>query len=177
MKKFDVEITETLQRTVSVEAVSQEEAEKIVTEAWNNEDYVLDSTDFVSVDFKTVGEQELSENRKMEILLVQPGMYPQKVTIGTELKDFQDAVGGTIAASYTSYVFYVHPDEIEAITREFAAIGNNLNQIAAFFNSGGIQSRAMLENINHAISCIFEMREQVAEMAGKNYGNLKAHRK
>lgn len=25
----------------------------------------------------------------------------------------------------TSYVFYVHPDEIEAITREFAAIGNN----------------------------------------------------
>ena len=77
----------------------------------------------------------------------------------------------------TSYVFYVHPDEIEAITREFAAIGNNLNQIAAFFNSGGIQSRAMLENINHAVSCIFEMRERVAEMAGKNYGNLKAHRK
>ena len=77
----------------------------------------------------------------------------------------------------TSYVFYVHPDEIEAITREFAAIGNNLNQIAAFFNSGGIQSRAMHENINHAISCIFEMREQVAEMAGKNYGNLKAYRK
>lgn len=77
----------------------------------------------------------------------------------------------------TSYVFYVHPDEIEAITREFAAIGNNLNQIAAFFNSGGIQSHAMHENINHAIACIFEMREQVAEMAGKNYGNLKAYRK
>lgn len=32
-------------------------------------------------------------------------------------------------------------------------------------------------SINHAISCIFEMREQVAEMAGKNYGNLKAYRK
>lgn len=99
MKKFDVEITETLQRTVSVEAASQEEAEKIVTKAWNNEDYVLDSADFVGVDFKTVGEQELSESRKMEVLLVQPGMYPQKATIGTELKDFQDAVGGTIAAS------------------------------------------------------------------------------
>lgn len=74
MKKFDVEITETLQRTVSVEADSRAEAERLVTEAWNNEDYVLDSTDFVGVDFKTVGEQELSENRKMEILLVQPGM-------------------------------------------------------------------------------------------------------
>ena len=44
--------------------------------------------------------RELSESRKMEVLLVQPGMYPQKATIGTELKDFQDAVGGTIAASY-----------------------------------------------------------------------------
>lgn len=77
----------------------------------------------------------------------------------------------------TSYVFYVHPDEIEAITREFAAIGNNLNQIAAFFNSGGLPSHVMCENINHAISGIFEMREQVAEMAGKDYGNLKAYRK
>lgn len=65
MKKFDVEITETLQRTVSVEADSRAEAERLVTEAWNNEDYVLDSTDFVGVDFKTVGEQELSENRKI----------------------------------------------------------------------------------------------------------------
>ena len=49
----------------------------------------------------------------------------------------------------TSYVFYVHPDEIEAITREFAAIGNNLNQIAAFFNSGGLPSHVMRENIKH----------------------------
>ena len=37
----------------------------------------------------------------------------------------------------TSYVFYVHPDEIESLTREFAAIGNNLNQIAARLNSSG----------------------------------------
>ena len=61
--------------------------------------------------------------------------------------------------------------------RQMSAIGNNLNQIAAFFNSGGLPSHVMCENINHAISCIFEMREQVAEMAGKNYGNLKAYRK
>ena len=53
----------------------------------------------------------------------------------------------------------------------------NISYVFYVFNSGGIQSRAMHENINHAISCIFEMREQVVEMAGKNYGNLKAHRK
>ena len=101
MKKFDVEITETLQRTVSVEAASQEEAERMVTEAWNNDDYVLDSKDFIDVDFKTVGEHELSESKeKLDVLLVQPGAYPQKVSIGTDLKDLQDAVGGTITATY-----------------------------------------------------------------------------
>ena len=68
----------------------------------------------------------------------------------------------------TSYVFYVHPDEIEAITREFAAIGNNLNQIAMFFNSGGIQSRAMLETINHAIACM-TAKSQNWKQNGKTY--------
>lgn len=72
MKKFDVEITETLQRKVSVEAASQEDAESMVTQAWNNQDYVLDSGDFTGVDFKTVGEHELAETRTMDVLLVQP---------------------------------------------------------------------------------------------------------
>jgi len=50
---------------------------------------------------KTVGEHELSENKdKLDALLVQPGAYPQKVSIGTDLKDLQDAVGGTITATY-----------------------------------------------------------------------------
>ena len=92
MKKFDVEITETLQRTVSVEAASQEEAEKIVTKAWNNEDYVLDSADFVGVDFKTVGEQELSESRKMEGKLT--GL-PLNRALRDEDGRMYDAVAGT----------------------------------------------------------------------------------
>ena len=54
MKLYEVEITETLQKKVTVEAASQLEAEEMVTDAWNREDYVLDSGDFVGVDFKTV---------------------------------------------------------------------------------------------------------------------------
>ena len=37
------------------ETASQEEMERMVAWAWNNQDYVLDSGDFTSVDFKTVG--------------------------------------------------------------------------------------------------------------------------
>ncbi len=45
MKKFDVEITETLQRTVTVEAASQEEAERMVDHGWHNGDYGLSGCD------------------------------------------------------------------------------------------------------------------------------------
>ena len=64
MKKFEVEITETLQRTVTVEAASQEEAERMVDRGWRDGDYVLTDEDYVGVDFKTTGEHELSENAK-----------------------------------------------------------------------------------------------------------------
>ena len=101
MKSFDIEITETLQRTVSVIADSREEAEQMVDDGWHNEDYVLDSEDFIDVDFKTVGEKEMSKDKKeLDVLLVKPNEYPQKVTIGAELKDLQEAVGGTITATY-----------------------------------------------------------------------------
>jgi len=100
MKQYDVTITETLQRTVSVEAASQEEAERMVTDSWNNEDYVLGSEDFIDVDFKTTGERELAQDKKMDVLLVQPGAYPKAVSIGTELADLQTMVGGNIETTY-----------------------------------------------------------------------------
>ena len=100
MKKFDVEITETLQRTVTVEATSQEEAERMVERSWRDGDYVLTDEDYVGVDFKTVGEHELSEKKMLDVLLVKPNEHPQNISIGAELKDLQEAVGGSIGASY-----------------------------------------------------------------------------
>jgi hypothetical protein len=55
-------------------------------------------------------------------------------------------------------------------------IGNNLNQIAAFFNSGGIQSRAMLEEINRCMTDLRAMRKEIAGLAGDYRGNLKTRR-
>ena len=100
MKKFDVEITETLQRTVTVEATSQEEAERMVERSWRDGDYILTDEDYVGVDFKTVGEHELSEKKMLDVLLVKPNEHPQNISIGAELKDLQEAVGGSIGASY-----------------------------------------------------------------------------
>ena len=100
MKKFEVEITETLQRTVTVEAASQEEAERMVDRGWRDGDYVLTDEDYVGVDFKTTGEHELSEKKMLDVLLVKPNEHPRNISIGAELEDLQQAVGGSIGASY-----------------------------------------------------------------------------
>ena len=51
MKTYEVTITETLQKTVEVEANSRLEAEALVESRWNNGEYILDSDSFVGVDF------------------------------------------------------------------------------------------------------------------------------
>ena len=52
--------------------------------------------------------------------------------------------------------------ELRDFARQLSHIGNNLNQIAAFFNSGGIQSRAMLEEINRCMTDLRAMRKEIA---------------
>ena len=67
--------------------------------------------------------------------------------------------------------------ELRDFARQLSHIGNNLNQIAAFFNSGGIQSRAMLEEINRCMTDLRSMRKDIAELAGDYRGNLKTRRR
>jgi hypothetical protein len=52
MKPYKVTITEILKMDVNIEAVSREEAEETVRGRWSYEEYVLDSSHFVGVEFK-----------------------------------------------------------------------------------------------------------------------------
>ena len=49
--KFAVEVTETLARIVRIEAATSDEAIEKVRQLYRNSDIVLDSSDFVDVDF------------------------------------------------------------------------------------------------------------------------------
>lgn len=51
--KYKVTITETLKRTVEVEAASYMQAQNIAEDMYNNEDIVLDYNDFYEVNFWT----------------------------------------------------------------------------------------------------------------------------
>lgn len=99
MKEFDVTITETLERTVTVRANSQAEAEQRVTDDWNDSVYVLNDQDFIGVDFKTSEGREI-ERGTMDVLLVKADAFPVSVQIGGKLEDLQEAVGGNIEAVY-----------------------------------------------------------------------------
>lgn len=102
MKEYDIKITETLEKTVTVKAESKEAAQAKVEEEYYNSEHILDSENFTGVDFSAEAEREIVQEQKeqLDVLLVKPGMYPQAVQIGSELEDLQKAVGGDIEAVY-----------------------------------------------------------------------------
>ena len=55
MKKFTVEITETLRKSVTVEAYDERDAYNKVREAWKKCEYVLDADDFLEAGFQVMG--------------------------------------------------------------------------------------------------------------------------
>lgn len=63
-KEYKVMITETLQKTVIVEAESEQEARRRVSDAWKNAEYILDADSFQGVEFHVTGEVDGDEGEK-----------------------------------------------------------------------------------------------------------------
>ena len=57
------------------------------------------------------------------------------------------------------------------LTAEYGKIGGNLNQIARYFNQGGIISAEMRGEIKKCIRDIYEMKYEVMKMAGDFRGS------
>ena len=57
-KEYRVLVTETLQKTVIVEASSEEEAHRRAEDAWANTEYILDEDDFQGAEFYVLGEMD-----------------------------------------------------------------------------------------------------------------------
>lgn len=67
--------------------------------------------------------------------------------------------------------------EIKKLLAEFGKIDSNLNQIAKYFNQGGILSQEMRGEINKRLRDLYEMKYKVMKMAGDFHGNTETHRK
>lgn len=59
---YRVAITETKRRLVAVEANTQTEAHRRVTDAWHNGEVMLDENDFEGIEVYVLGEKEDGEN-------------------------------------------------------------------------------------------------------------------
>ena len=57
-------------------------------------------------------------------------------------------------------------DQIKKLIGEFGKIGSNLNQIARYFNQGGVLSSEMRNEIRKSLRDIYEMKYEVMKMAG-----------
>lgn len=79
LERIRCEITETLEKTVTVQAESHDAAEEQVRAAYYNSEYILDSENFTGVAFGTTEEREVQKEQAdtMNVLLVKPFMYPR----------------------------------------------------------------------------------------------------
>lgn len=62
--------------------------------------------------------------------------------------------------------------EIKQLISQFGKIGNNLNQIARYFNQGGIISSEMKKEIRKALRDIYEMKYDVGKMVREFRGEM-----
>lgn len=100
MKEFEVTITETLQKTVSIEAETKEEAKQLVEDMWKEGDIILDADNFADVEYAADDGKEIEKLNELEVLLVEPGQYAKMTTIEAGLSSMQKIVGGDIQAAY-----------------------------------------------------------------------------
>lgn len=61
--------------------------------------------------------------------------------------------------------------DIKKLIGELGKIGSNLNQIARYFNQGGIISSGMRTEIKKSLRDIYEMKYEVMRMAGDFRGS------
>ena len=62
-------------------------------------------------------------------------------------------------------------NQIKKLIGKFGKIGSNLNQIARYFNQGGILSSEMRNEIRKSLRDIYEMKYEVMKMAGDFRGS------
>ena len=67
--------------------------------------------------------------------------------------------------------------ELQKLTSEFHRIGSNLNQIAKHFNTGGLHSQEIRNNINQCVAELYKLRKEVLKMAGDFHGYTETYHK
>ena len=66
--------------------------------------------------------------------------------------------------------------DVGFLNAELKRIGNNLNQIAQYFHSGGFYSKSMQDEINRHLTALWQLRQEAIKLGGTYHGRVKTHR-
>ena len=73
----------------------------------------------------------------------------------------------------TTLQIIADPEEVKKAARELNGILVNLQQIAKYYNTGGLYSWALQETIREATDAVLTMLAVLKRMAGEGIGNFK----
>ena len=73
----------------------------------------------------------------------------------------------------TTFQIIADPEEVKKAARELSGILVNLQQIAKYYNTGGLYSWALQETIREATDAVLTMLAVLKRMAGERIGNFK----
>jgi len=110
---------------------------------------------FIGVRLSDFELDRLDQNAKL--LGISRSEYVRKLLIEKEIKNHIEIVAGM--------------DDLKKLVGEYGKIGSNLNQIAKYFNTGGMRSLAIEDEIHQCIADLFKLRKKVLEMAGDTDGS------
>lgn len=174
MKEFQVTISETLEKMVTIKAENKEEAKRLVQEQWEDEKYILGADDFTGAKFDV--EDERLEENQLQVLLVEPGKEPKKITIGGDLEDLQEVIGGHIELAY----YYNDPVVILCdeegklkglpLNRAIRGVDGGIKDIMAgnflICGDGEEDIESLSDDLMEKYKAIFEKPEEFFELGG-----------
>lgn len=116
MKKYNVEVVETLSRVVEIEADSYEEAEAKAEKMYDNSEIILDYEDKEDVNYKPYPSQKIKESF---IITVDFDKDERDVLIATETSSgakYKCETEEDLKSAINTYIFnYIEFDKVRAI--------------------------------------------------------------
>lgn len=97
-------------------------------------------------------------NQCANLLGISRSEYIRKLLIEKEIKNHIEIVADM--------------DDLKKLVREYGKIGSNLNQIAKYFNTGGMRSLAIEDEIHQCIADLFNLRKKGLALAGETNDSL-----
>lgn len=86
-------------------------------------------------------------------------------------RKLRHSLGKPSRSDFVQFEVVADVKEIKKLIGELGKIGSNLNQIARYFNQGGIISSEMRKEIKKSLRDIYEMKYEVMRMTGDFRGS------